>query len=296
MALGLQRGMDELRRHMHPTRVSRLILLTDGFSSNPEQTLEIARQVSADRVAIVSLGFGGEFDMNFMDQIAAYSGGAAEYIDPRNINSAISSFLDQLSSIQNQLTNNARITLRFRGDHRITDFYQTHPKVIYHGLARLEPDRSWSHRLADVERKAGLEMLFTVVHPKDSPGRKLVADVEVHYDVPAAGLVDQMLSGRVVVEYGEDERAFMTVDPRVQRRYNDAFVEKQQLRARQLIDSGQVDDAMRVLGTIKKRGNDDVKKLAEGTLKKLRDDGKVDAEDMFRLKMGTQKKLRRDDE
>lgn len=296
MALGLQRGMDELRRHMHPTRVSRLILLTDGFSSNPEQTLEIARQVSAERVSIVSLGFGGEFDMNFMDQIAAYSGGAAEYIDPRQINHAISSFLDQLSSIQNQLTNNTRITCRFRGDHRITDFYQTHPKIIYHGLARLEADRSWNHRLADVERKAGLEMLFTVVHPKDTPGRKLVAEVEVHYDVPAAGLVDQSLTGRVVVEYGDDERGFMTVDPRVQRRYNDAFVEKQQLRARQLIESGQVDDAMRVLGTIKKRGNDDVKKLAEGTLKKLRDEGQVDKEDMFRLKMGTQKKQREDDE
>lgn len=290
MALGLQRGMEELRRHSSPNRVNRLILLTDGFASNPEQTLEIARQVSGERVSIVSLGFGGEFDMNFMDRIASFSGGAAEYIDPRYLNSAISSFLDQLSSIQNQLTNNTRITLKFRGDHRITDFYQTHPKVIYHGLARLGPDRSWSHRLADVERKAGLEMLFTVVHPQDGPGRKLVADVEVTYDVPAAGLSDQTLTGRVLVEYGDDSRAFMTVDPRVQRRYNDAFVEKQQLRARQLIESGQVDDAMRVLGTIKKRGSDDVKKLAEGTIKKLREEGSVDKEELFRLKMGTQKK------
>ncbi len=294
MALGLRRGMEELQRHVHPTRINRIILLTDGFASNPEQTLEIARQVSAARVSIVSLGFGGEFDMNFMDQIAAYSGGAAEYIDPHYLNSAISNFLDQLSSIQNQLTDNTRITLRFRGDHRITDFYQTHPKVIYHGLARLGPDRSWTHRLADVERKAGLEMMFTIVHPQDTGGRKLVAEVEVRYDVPAAALFDQELTGRIVVEYGDDERAFMTVDPRVQRRYNDAFVEKQQLRARQLIDVGQVDDAMRVLGTIKKRGNDAVKELAEGTIKKLRDDGSVDNEELYRLKMGTQKKTRDD--
>lgn len=290
MALGLQRGMEELRRNRHPSRVDRIILLTDGFASNPDQTIEIAKQVSSERVTVVSLGFGGEFDMNFMDRIASFSGGAAEYIDPRNLNSAISNFLDQLTSIQNQLTNNTRITLRFRGDHRITDFYQTHPKVIYHGLARLGPDRSWTHRLADVERKAGLEMLFTVLHPQDAAGRKLVADIDVHYDVPAAGLTDQVLTSRVVVEYGDDNRAFMTVDPRVQRRYNDAFVEKQQLRARQLIEAGQVDDAMRVLGTIKKRGNDDVKRLAEGTIKKLREDGSVDNEELYRLKMGTQKK------
>ncbi len=296
MAVGLECGMAELRRHMQPNRVNRLILLTDGFASNPEQTLQIAHGVSGERVTIVSLGFGGEFDMNFMDQIASYSGGAAEYIDPNNLNAAIASFLDQLSSIQNQLTNNTRIRLQFRGEHRITDFYQTHPKVIYHGLARLGPDRSWSHRLADVERKAGLEMLFTVVHPQDVDGRKLVADVEVMYDVPAAGLFDQKLTSRVLVEYGDDTRAFMSVDPRVQRRYNDAFVEKQQLRARQLIESGQVDDAMRVLGTIKKRGSDDVKVLAEGTIKKLREEGSVDNEALFRLKMGTQKKARTDED
>jgi Ca-activated chloride channel family protein len=292
MALGLQRGMEELRRHGDPSRINRMILLTDGFASNPEQTLEIARHIAGERVSIVSLGFGGEFDMGFMDRIASFSGGAAEYIDPRYLNAAISNFLDQLSSIQNQLTDNTRIVMKFRGNHRITDFYQTHPKVIYQGLARLGPDRSWSHRLADVERKAGLEMIFTLVHPKDGPGRKLVAEIEVHYDVPAAQLFDQVLTGRVFIEYGEDEHAFMTVDPRVQRRYNDAFVEKQQLRARQLIEAGQVDDAMKVLGTIKKRGNEHVKALAEGTIKKLREEGSVDNEQLYRLKMGTQKKVR----
>ena len=290
MALGLSRAMDEIRRNGDPTRINRMILLTDGFASNPEHTLQIARQISSERVSIVSLGFGGEFDMGFMDQIASFSGGAAEYIDPRHLNAAISNFLDQLSSIQNQLTDNTRISLRFRGSHRITDFYQTHPKVIYHGLARLGPDRTWSHRLADVERKAGLEMIFSLVHPQDAPGRKLVADVEVRYDVPAANRFNEVLEGRVFIEYGDDERAFMSVDPRVQRRYNDAFVEKQQLRARQLIEAGQVDDAMRVLGTIKKRGSEHVKQLAEGTIKKLRDEGSVDSEQLFRLKMGTQKK------
>jgi len=290
MALGIQRGAEELRRHAHPKRIHRMIVLTDGFASNPEQTIEIARNVSAERVSLVTLGFGGEFDMAFMDRIASFSGGACEYIDPNHLGSAIAHFLDQLSSIQNQLTDNTRVSLRFRGSHRITDFYQTHPKVIYHGLARLGADRVWSHRLADVERKAGMELLFTCVHPPDTPGRKLVADVEVTYDLPAAGLYDQKLHDRILIEYGDDEVRFSAVDPRVQRRYNEAFVEKQQLRARQLIEAGQPDVALRVLGTIKKRGSDDVRRLAEGTIKKLQLDGVVDNEELFRLKMGTQKK------
>jgi len=290
MALGLQRSLEELRRHASPDRVNRIIVLTDGFASNPDQTLEVARSVVTERVSITALGFGGEFDMNFMDRIAGLSGGACEYIDPRQMGAAIANFLDQLTSIQNQLTDNTRIRLRFRGDHRITDFFQTHPKVIYHGLARLGEDRTWTHRLADVERKSGLEMLFTIVHPQDVVGRKLVADVEVLYDLPAAGLYDQVLRDRIFINYGDDERAFATVDTRVQRRYNDAFVEKQQLRARQLIEAGQTDEAVKFLATIKKRGNEEVGRLAEGTIRKIQQQGGVDAEEMFRLKMGTQKK------
>jgi hypothetical protein len=290
MALGLQRAAEELRRHAQPNRVQRIIVLTDGFASNPDQTIEMARTISQDRISLTALGFGGEFDMNFMDRIAAFSGGACEYIDPRHMGAAISNFLDQLTSIQNQLTDNARITLRFRGDHRITDFFQTHPKVIYHGLARLGEDRTWSHRLADVERKAGLEMLFTIVHPQDAPGRKLVAEVEVHYDLPGANLFDQVLKERILITYGDDERAWSQVEARVQRRYNEAFVEKQQLRARQLVEAGQTDEAVKFLNTIKKRGNEDVARLAEGTIRKIQEKGGVDNEELFRLKMGTQKK------
>lgn len=292
MALGLQRAAEELRRNAHPQRIQRVVVLTDGYASNPEQTLEIARQLPNERISLVSLGFGSEFDMAFMDRLASFSGGACEYIDPNQMGAAVANFLDHLSSIQNQLTDNTRITLRFRGEHRITDFYQTHPKVIYHGLAKLGPDRAWTHRLADVERKAGLEMLFTVVHPGDEPGRKLVAEVEVTYDVPGAGLFDQKLRERVIIDYGTDEARFLQVDARVQRRYNEAFVEKQQLRARQLIEAGQHHDALKVLGTIRKRGNEQVRELAEGTIRKLQTDGRVDNDQLFRLKMGTQKKSR----
>ncbi|TVQ95580.1 MAG: VWA domain-containing protein [Deltaproteobacteria bacterium] len=290
MALGLRRAREELRRQNDPGRINRIIVLTDGFASNPDHTLDIAREIAAQRIAIVSLGFGGDFDMAFMDQIAAPSGGACEYIDPRHMDAAIRRFLDHLSAIQDQLTDNARISLSFRGDHRVTDFYQTWPRTICYGLARLDADRRWSHRLADVERKQGLEMLFTVIHPADRPGRKLVADVEVRFDIPAAGRFDEVLTGRITVEYGDDEARFLEVDQRVQRRYNDAFVEKQQLRARQLVEAGDNAAAGRVLGTIRKRGNPEVRELAEGTLRKLEQQGGVDRESLYRLKMGTQRK------
>lgn len=290
MAVGLQRAHEELRRHADPRRTQRIIVLTDGFASNPDHTLDIARRIAAERTSIVSLGFGGEFDMTFMDRIAAPSGGACEYIDPRYMDAAIRRFLDHLSAIQDQLTDNARMALTFRGGHRVTDYYQTWPRTLYHGLARLGPDRVWSHRLADVERQQGLEMLFTITHPPQPPGRQIIATIDVRYDVPAAGLRDQQLLGEIPITFGHDEQAFRKVDPRVQRRYNDAFVEKQQHRARELVEGGQTQAATQVLGTIRKRGNAEVRALVEGTIRKLQERGGVDREAMFRLKMGTQRK------
>ncbi len=291
MALAIDRAWDELLRAGDARRMNRMILLTDGYSSNPEQTLEVAERVSADRVSIVPLGFGGQFDMDFMDRIAGWSGGACEYIDPNSVDAAIGSFLDQLRSIQNQITDNTRIRLRFRGEHRITDFFQTWPKVIYHGLTRLDAERSWEHRLAAVERSDGIEVLFTVVHPPAGPGRALVAEVDVTYDMPGSGIYDETISAQAIIEYTDSQSDWLRVDGRVQRRYADAFVEKQQTRARQLVAAGQHDDAVRVLGTIRKRGDERVRALAEGTIRKIQQGG-VDNESMFELKMGTQKKRR----
>lgn len=290
MPLGLKRAWEELERNYERGRINRMLVLTDGFASNPDATLDLAQRITADGVSLVSLGFGGEFDMDFMDKLAAPSGGACDYIDPRHLNETIRYFLDHLVVIQDQLTDNTEMTISFQGQHRVTDFYQVHPKVIYHGLAKLGASRSWEHRLADVERKQGLEMLFTLTHPRMPPGIHHVADVEVRYDLPALDQFDLVLKASLEVEYGDDELSFQLVNQRIQALYTEAFVQKQQFRARSLLDRGETQQAIKVLGTIRKRANPEVKAMAEGTLRKLAAEERVEREELFRLKMGTQRK------
>lgn len=290
MAAGLRIAERALRAAADPEHVNRIIILTDGNASNPEATMEVARLLARQRIAMVSLGFGGDFDMDFMDGIASLSGGACEYIDPRTPRGAIENFVEQLSRIQDQLTDNTTLTLRFAGQHRVRDYWQTHPRVIYHGLVETSAEHVWSRRLADVERREGLELLFTMIHPKSAESSEHALTVDVEYDLPGLGLRRQQLSGELHLEYGDDGARWAAVESRVQQRYNDAFVEKQQARARALIAQGQTSQALRVLGTIKKRGRGDVKEMATGTMKKLKEEGRVSSEELYRLKMGTQKK------
>lgn len=290
MAAGLRLAERALRAASSADRVNRIIILTDGNASNPEATMEVARQLARQQVAMVSLGFGGDFDMDFMDGIAGLSGGACEYIDPTSPRAAIENFVDQLSRIQDQLTDNTTLTLRFAERHRVRDYWQTHPRIIYHGLVETDAAHAWSKRLADVERREGLELLFSMTHPKSDRASEHVLTVEVTYDLPALGLRRQRLRGELHLRYGDDGALWAQVETRVQARYNDAFVEKQQARARALIAQGMNEQALKVLGTIKKRGRADVREMASGTIKKLQREGSVSNEELYRLKMGTQKK------
>jgi len=81
------------------------------------------------------------------------------------------------------------------------------------------------------------------------------------------------------------------MEPEVKARYDDAFVVSQQMKAEQARKAGDVDQAVKLWGTIKKRGNPDMQQLAEGTIKKLKG-GTLTESDARQAVAGTQKKLR----
>lgn len=79
---GLQLGLSELlqsRDHGAP-RIERLILLTDGFTRNPDACLSLARQAVTAGVSISTLGLGGDFQDDLLTALADLSGGRAVFL------------------------------------------------------------------------------------------------------------------------------------------------------------------------------------------------------------------------
>jgi len=78
---GLSAGLAENRMNYNPRMVNHVILLTDGHTfGDQERTLQLAEAAAQEGIGISAMGLGHDWNDAFLDQIAALTGGASEYI------------------------------------------------------------------------------------------------------------------------------------------------------------------------------------------------------------------------
>ncbi len=287
MAEAFEHALTELQKG-EENWLKRILILTDGMPGSKNAALRAAKQCVEQNIAIIGLGFGN-YDADFMNELCALSNDTVW--DMRDSSEGVTYFLDRINAIQDQVADNIHLEVKFRGKHRAIDSYTVHPQATYNGKIRLDDNRIWRQSLLPMQHQDGLEVLFNVKHPQLSPGRKNFAQVTVYYDVPSMGLRNQQLSQDVFVEYSNSETMISAMDTEVKARVNDAFVESQRIKAEQARKTGDVDTAVKLWGTIKKRGNSDMQRLAEGTIKKIKG-GTLTESDARQAAAGTQKKLR----
>lgn len=82
LARGMQLGLDELRqgRQGSEPHSERILLLTDGFTQNPDACLRLARRAAAEGVSINTIGLGGDFQEDLLTRMADMSGGSAAFL------------------------------------------------------------------------------------------------------------------------------------------------------------------------------------------------------------------------
>ncbi len=78
---GVLHGLLELQGALNANKVNHLILLTDGRTYGDEDDcLLLAQLAEQDGILISGLGIGDEWNDSFMDQLAAGTGGEAQYV------------------------------------------------------------------------------------------------------------------------------------------------------------------------------------------------------------------------
>jgi Ca-activated chloride channel family protein len=112
MALGLSLGLAELRKYAGPDRLSRLIVLSDGATADPDQCLALAEEAGAAGISIMPIGYGAEWDDALLERIGVLSGGAPpEYVRvPADIDA---SFIRQLSAARAVVAPGLTLDIRF---------------------------------------------------------------------------------------------------------------------------------------------------------------------------------------
>ncbi len=161
LAAGLRLALEELDRGRVQAvagSVERIVVLTDGFTEDPEQCLELARQAAGRGVTVSTLGLGGEFQEELLTQLADVSGGRAIFVPrPDEIPAAIADELRAARAVtvrqlRVQVQTPARVQLR-----RVTR--------IQPALAPLQPAADQSIWLGDLEGDVAMLVLLEFLAP-----------------------------------------------------------------------------------------------------------------------------------
>jgi Ca-activated chloride channel family protein len=213
MSEGMNLGLAEVRRNLAANRVNRMLLFTDGQTYEDESRCELfAQQAGQAGVPIVALGLGLDWNDKLLDAIARNSGGVADKIDtPQQM---IPVFTQVLQGMQATVVTNARLILRVALGILPRQVWRVVPLITLLGQQALS-DRDIQVSLGDLERDQGQAVLAELLLPPRGAGRFRIAQAEVFYDVPAAGLTNERVPADVVVEFTQDPALLQQKNPKM---------------------------------------------------------------------------------
>lgn len=305
MSLGLQAGIAEAQKGIDPSRVNKIVLLTDGNTWGDEaQCRGFAQQAGQLHVPIVALGLGlpqqiaapglpqpmggaaDDWNHGLLDGIAQTSGGVSDLIaTPDKI---VQVFQDIVRSAQASVIRNAELLVRFSADVVAKNVWQVTPLISNLSQRALSP-RDAQITLGDIEKTAGKSALFELNIPPRAPGRARIAQAEVTYDVPAANLTGQKVRVDLVVEYGTES----AINPAVMNLVERVNAHKLQTRALQDAQAGNVAGATQKLRQaatqLLNMGEQELAQQAMQEAQNLQQQGAMSSAGTKRLNYGTRK-------
>lgn len=175
---GLETGLLEVRRSLHPAYINHIVLITDGHTYGDEAAcIELANKAASLGVGISCLGIGNEWNDSFLDELAKCTGGSCFYIHkPRDIRKLLKQKLDGLGQVVAE-----RINLDFR----------TGPGVKLRYAFRLKPEAgvlptSPPLRLGNIPKGSRQRVLFEfLVEPISlNVEQVLLAEGNLTFDIP----------------------------------------------------------------------------------------------------------------
>lgn len=217
MSLGMSRGLEQARQHVGPGRVTRMLLLTDGQTYGDERKCEqLATECAQAGVQIMARGLGDEWNDKLIMNIATNSDGDWDHIDqPREI---LDKFQEAYQQMASTVAQNAYLTLRLVTGVTPRAAWQLIP-IKPLGVRALS-DRDVQLPLGELQREGQGVLVELMMSPRQA-GRYRIAQAELAYDMPAAGVLGEKVRQDVVVGFAADPFQVQAVNPTVMN-----FVEK----------------------------------------------------------------------
>lgn len=290
--MGLKAAMDEIEKNRERVFLNHIILITDGRTYGDEhQCLELAEQANQNGVTITCLGVGGDWNDQFLDDLAKRTGGSCAYAD-------------QPGKIQ-QIMEEKFGLMRFTYANNVSLEYTTPPNVELRYAFRLLPDASAvgvGERLnfGDIPLGRSLSVLmeFYIDGVEKETTTLTIADGLLHFNIPSRPI--PRLSSRLTLTRPAAEDPQIAPPPQVLvRAMSRLSLYRLQEQAQLEIVAGDVEKATRRLNNLAANlltsGEPVLAKTVRFELEKLLQGNSLSEEGKKQIKYGTRSLLKPSD-
>jgi Ca-activated chloride channel family protein len=274
--------------------ISRMIVLTDGFTRDPERAAALARDARKAGIAVSTVGVGSEFNERLLVSMADESAGNAYLApEPRDIPPAFARELEAVESITvRHLVASVRLSagVELRRAHRIRPAISTLRDVPIQ-------DRTATFDLGDLEPDRPPALLLELIVPTRAAGAFRIASVTLAYDVPGpqGSTTGAQARADAVLEYSTTGMG--PLDPAVMNTVEKVNAFSLQTRALDDAAAGNIQGATTQLRSAATRlldmGETDLAQAAEQEAQKLEQSGQVSAEGAKKLHYATRRLTQR---
>jgi Ca-activated chloride channel family protein len=282
---GLKEGLQELNRWRGEGRVSSLILLTDGQTYGDEKgCLEEAGWAGQQRIPLVTMGVGADWNDDLLDQMARLSGGTSLYID--SAAKIAQAFQDQIHSLGHLYAQDLTLAVHCGEGVSVQEAFCIAPLIA---PLRLADGRA---PLGLLEKGQPQAVLLELLVDRHEPGRSRLVQLEVGGVVPAIGPQVARARHEVTVTFTADLAGRrVLVPPDVVTAMGKLTIFKMQERALAEAKMGQIEAAVGRLKTLATRllniGEADLARAALIEAGNLAQTGSLSGEGRKKLRYGT---------
>lgn len=281
---GLKMGLRELDRWRTEGAYNSLILLTDGQTYGDEaRCLDEAREAGRQRIPLLTMGIGPEWNDNLLDQMAQLSGGASFYIDSAAKISR--TFQEQIHRLGNLYAHDLGMLIHRGEGVDIKEIFRTSPEI---NPLQADDDRV---SLGGLDKQQPQVLLLELLVSGRTPGQHRLLQVVVEGVVSTLGPSLNRARQDITVTFTSDLTHRPVVPPDIVSAMGKLTIYKIQERAVVEAEMGQLDAAVNRLKTLATRllnvGEAELARAALLEAGHLSQTGSLSGEGRKKLRYGT---------
>lgn len=281
MAMAHKQILDGTRRGM----VDRMIVLTDGYTKEPETCRSWAGQARQDGIVVSTMGLGLDFNEELLIDLAEHSGGHAYFAeDPAEIPDA---FAEELAGAQSITWRDLSLSVAMPTEIALRRVHRVSPTIAH---IAANPN---AIALGDLEVNAPPAALLELVVPPRPAGTYRLAQVALHARPASGGARQHVAQQDIVVRYSERPSEAKQTDPNLMSVIRKVSAFKLQGQAIEEAGQGNIAGATRRLRAAGERliemGEEDLGQTMLDEAQHMEESGEMSSEGTKRLRYGTRK-------